>query len=268
MKVKFREQNYDCLRVISAFAVVLMHVNWQFFKQSNGEIHRVSAVVESIINIVTRFSVPCFFMMSGAFILNGYKKYDNALAFYNRAVKKKFLPFGCFLIAYVVLDCIMDRNINVSNIMDVLRGDKYNLWFMYTLLFIYFLVPMLSIIKEHISDKAWIRASCIGMAWAIVSQSFSMHYLAYDIGVTVAYMFYFMLGNALYNHRDLFKSKKFILVLAGFTATAAAFFIRNNGFDRYVSDPYISFFSPSIVVLSVCAYTFAGGYRFVVNGKD
>lgn len=62
-----RENNFDLLRVISTIAVILIHVNYMFFQYHwmNPSMGDFIYVVESFLNIVTRFSVPCFVLLSG-----------------------------------------------------------------------------------------------------------------------------------------------------------------------------------------------------------
>lgn len=53
-----RQSNYDFLRIISAIAVIFLHVNWHYFcVRSQSPAFEINYVIESIINIVTRFSV-------------------------------------------------------------------------------------------------------------------------------------------------------------------------------------------------------------------
>ena len=88
-----RQNNYDLLRIISTIAVILIHVNWRYF----GSVYTMSETsfawsMEAIINIVTRFSVPVFMMLSGAFILQNAEN-GNAVFFYKKSLKKIFIPF-------------------------------------------------------------------------------------------------------------------------------------------------------------------------------
>ena len=64
-----REWKYDYLRVISTFAVILLHIESRFkaeyFTQSNA------AIMEPFVHAACVFAVPCFFMLSGAFAFGG-----------------------------------------------------------------------------------------------------------------------------------------------------------------------------------------------------
>ncbi len=65
-----RFNNFDLLRILSAAAVIVIHVNWHFFGARAGTPSTdIRYLAESVLSIVTHFAVPCFLMISGAFNL-------------------------------------------------------------------------------------------------------------------------------------------------------------------------------------------------------
>ena len=165
-----RHSGLDLLRVISAIAVVLLHVNFYFFQNrvSNPSLGKYY-IVESFINIVTRISVPCFVMMSGAFSIHNTNN-KNAGQFYRKVVYKIGVPF------IIVLVILFTANEGAQlwrgtgrwgiPIRSILTGGFYNLWFMYMLFGLYLLCPFIIIIKEHISAKCYKTMAIIMMLWA------------------------------------------------------------------------------------------------------
>ena len=83
-----RQCNYDLLRIVSMIAVIILHINAHYFAESSGTIH----IIQSAINILTRFSVPCFVMLSGAFILSQPKNIDY-FSFYKKVFCNTVFPF-------------------------------------------------------------------------------------------------------------------------------------------------------------------------------
>lgn len=79
--VKTRLGNYDLLRIISAVAVVLIHVNVHYFETISNS----SYCFAEITNVLTSFSVPCFVMLSGAFLLHDYRN-ENFKYFYVKSL--------------------------------------------------------------------------------------------------------------------------------------------------------------------------------------
>ena len=85
-----REQQFDLLRVLCAFAVVVMHVSAQFIAANKGQ-DSYCLLYSLLYATVFRFAVPCFIMLSGAFILSNSKN-ANFLYFYNKSFLKFFVP--------------------------------------------------------------------------------------------------------------------------------------------------------------------------------
>ena len=87
-----RNNGYDLLRILATIAVVLIHVNAMFFSKRIGEnTWQTNYIVENIINIVTRFSVPAFMMISGAFALSNPQNAD-IKRFYCKSIYKIYVP--------------------------------------------------------------------------------------------------------------------------------------------------------------------------------
>ena len=71
---RYRYNNYDLLRIISTIAVILIHSNFHYFcDRYSTPLLSVNYTVESFVNIITRFSVPVFVMLSGGFNLSNEK---------------------------------------------------------------------------------------------------------------------------------------------------------------------------------------------------
>ena len=145
---KPRENNYDLLRIISTFAVILIHVN-AFFIYRAADHSSVLYWVESAINIVTRFSVACFAMLSGAFLLSSPKNKDYK-TFYKKTFSKIFLPF---IVISILLFLFSEGSRIISHaslwppLEKILIGVYYNLWFMFMLFGLYIFVPYIWMVK-------------------------------------------------------------------------------------------------------------------------
>ena len=64
-----RESNFDLLRIICAFAVVVIHVSAQFIGAMTGDPQYVGMEFHDVFNstlwnVLSRFAVPCFVMLS------------------------------------------------------------------------------------------------------------------------------------------------------------------------------------------------------------
>lgn len=250
-----RDNNMDLLRLLSCFAVVLIHVNAQYFiVRSTTPSFTYVYIIECVINIVARFSVPAFVMISGAFTLSKQQNSD-ALVFYRKSIKKVFLPLVPAIFLFAEYDMIV-KNVNLGAILESLvNGTYYNLWFMFMLLCLYALVPVLIRLKAVLSWRWWGRLGFALLIWAIISQATSSYQLSYDIGIAASFLGYFISGSFLrenYNKLKLPSSSVCIVVIA--LLVFATLLVRYSGFNFYSFDAYRSFFSPSIVAISLLIF--------------
>lgn len=257
---KKRENNYDLLRIVSALAVIIIHVNWFYFEKRafdySGDFYYF---IESILNIITRFSVPVFVMLSGAFILhNGDNRFFTD--FYKKTSYKVFLPAMSVVILYLLIDeliAIFEDQDYVTPIKLLILGNYKNLWFLYMILGLYLLVPFVIRIKETIGNRMFKKIGYLFLLWSIFSQATSNFKCAYDIGVIFAFLSYFILGNIIYEEEKLKKDRKFQktgLILIMVMVITMAYLARKEGIHYWLFNPYTNFFSPMIAVYAVCMF--------------
>lgn len=110
-------------------------------------------------------------MMSGAFILSNR---DNAeyKKFYAKSFYKIGIPLIIFSIVTIGLSMISSIMSNENPFMPILyllKGDFSNYWFMFMLIGLYFVAPIIIRIKDTISNKQYCIGSVIWMIIACVS---------------------------------------------------------------------------------------------------
>ncbi|MBQ7972421.1 MAG: acyltransferase family protein [Lachnospiraceae bacterium] len=69
---KARNISFDVLRIISALSVVVLHVTTKFIMMN--EVGSLDFRIANLINSISRFGVPVFFMISGAIFLDEKKE--------------------------------------------------------------------------------------------------------------------------------------------------------------------------------------------------
>lgn len=261
--IKPRENNYDLLRIISTFAVILIHVN-AIYISKNSDHNSCLYWIESAINIVTRFSVPCFVMLSGAFLLSNPKNKDYK-TFYKKTFIKIFLPFivvSVLLFPFAEITQVITKGSLLDPIINIITGNGYyNLWFMFMLLGLYIFVPVVIRVKESISNKSYCIVSVVWLIFSILNQLTTSYSMSYAFGVIFSYMGYFIIGNVIYEN---LRGKKnpiifFALSIICFFITFAYRFFNEVGEIAY--DPFSSFFSPFIVLASLLIFIAFGNIK-------
>lgn len=151
-----RESNFDLLRIVSAFAVVMLHVSSGFLQTDEMKVPTNCHFPIMLLNHLVRFAVPCFFMLSGAFILADERNADYKY-FYKKSFKNISITSAFFCVLYVIYsvakllagvfifkrhgtDHFLSGLISVFKSM-VVGSPYYHLWYLFTLLGLYLAVP-------------------------------------------------------------------------------------------------------------------------------
>lgn len=243
MKLK-REYNYDLLRVVSMIAVIMIHVSsaWVsgFSKYIadggalSGLLHPVAAC---IYDALSRFAVPCFIMLSGAFVLDSDKTADYK-EFYQKSLMKLGAPTIIFSILYILYRiplCFLyvkffaERTVFIEMlklIYEIIAGlPFYHMWYMYMLIVVYLLAPIVVRFKDSISYGRFRKAAFIFLVMASISRWTTENVrLSWDLGQAFEYLGYFMVGYVI--RKDLQKNnlKGLMLIAVGtLIETATAF---------------------------------------------
>lgn len=260
-----RQSNYDLLRIISTIAVVLIHVNANVADSNN--ISLVGFNICSLINIITRFSVPCFVMLSGAFILNNEKNAD-----YKHFYAKSFYKIGIPLVIILILSfliaemkAIIGGRDLLNPVFELLSGNLNNCWFMFMLVGLYFLVPIIIRIKKSISNRSYIIGSFIWLFVAMISQLTSTYSVAWAFGIIFSFVGYFLIGNVIYENMSRIKFKGLYFIFAVICYVILFIYRGRGGYTDYCLDPYLNCFSPMMLIASVCVFIGFGGIKINID---
>lgn len=263
--IKSRQSNYDLLRIISTFAVVLIHVNANVADSNN--ISFVGFNFCSLINIITRFSVPCFVMLSGAFILSNERNAD-----YKHFYAKSFYKIGIPLVIILILSfliaemkAIIGGRDLLNPVFELLSGNFNNCWFMFMLVGLYFLVPIIIRIKKSISNRSYIIGSFIWLFVAMISQLTSTYSVAWAFGIIFSFVGYFLVGNVIYENMSRIKFKGLYFIFAIISYVLLFVYRGITGFSRFSIDAYSNWFSPLIIIASICVFIAFGGIKINID---
>ena len=146
----------ELLRILATMAVIMIHVTAIMI--GNNEIGTVSWNISVVYNSLTRWCIPLFFMISGCCFLNR----EGELSV-KEIIKKYVLRLLVVLIIFGLFYCFFDlwiynETIDFKQILlapfNVLSGHTgYHLWYLYDMILIYFMIPILQKIVKHTDKK-------------------------------------------------------------------------------------------------------------------
>ena len=176
-----RLNNYDWLRVLATYAVVLLHVTGLWISYSGSVKNQTIITLAYLYNDLSRFAVPCFLMLSGALLMKGEWQLSFK-EFYKKAFFKLGIPTIIFSLIYTVYMLFsfnygiyrLNGSLPAVLLTRFLRGvPMFHLWFMYMLIWVYVFAPFAKIIKTNVSSSTYTRMGIILCVMSTVSASAS-----------------------------------------------------------------------------------------------
>ncbi len=205
--MKEREYSFDVLRVIAMIMVITIHVS-NVYTRSFNFIDTNSYLVSLIFNTISRVSVPIFFMISGALLLDrnfDFKKYRKRIF---RIILLIVVWDILYLIwEYLFLGVTYDKLYRLF-----LEPYRAHLWFLYNIVILYVLQPLLKYILDRTNNVIkmilfviWILLSTISMYNLFIANIFTIFS---NIG-------FFVLGKYMYEYLKNNKNnnKKYLVIM-------------------------------------------------------
>lgn len=272
-----RETGYDLLRIVSCFAVVLLHVSVGYWE--SVDINGNDFLVMTFYNSFTRFGVPVFFMLSGLFLLDPQKEMTARKL--GVRIGKLVTTFYLWSAFYAFQSVIFN---GVKNGWESVTGEMWSsawrrlivghghMWFLMDLLGFYLLIPMLRKICEDIRVLGYFLLLWVIVRFVIttmipnVGQGLLFAKVAsLHLYMLTGYIGYFI-GGYFLQKTDIPKRYRYILYICG--AGAIGFTIVKTLYDCRATQAYDDrWFSPSnvnVLILSIATFVF---YKYITIPK-
>ncbi|NGT56782.1 acyltransferase family protein [Clostridium perfringens] len=263
--VETRVQYLDILRALAIFAVIMNHT-YGYFSIENFNLYKGSTIfyLDNFLVSISRFDVPIFFMISGAILLNNKNNMSLKYLFKKR-ILKILIPFMIWNLFYIIVFCyIKDLNILKEFIGSIFSPRTYSghLWYLYTLLSIYLILPVIDSFISKANNKMidyililWLIFSCIIPLVNHFVSKVQIQYYA-DLNILGGYLGYYILGYRLSKTKKIFNEK--ILFTCFILATCFTFFI-GCFYQNIIGHKDVffqSFLTPNVIMMSATIFLF------------
>ena len=237
---------FDYLRVIAAISVIFMHV-------AAGPLRREINLDWHFIDLLTCFgftAVPLFFMMSGYLILSSEKTLDVTVLLKKR-LPHLVIPLAGWTLISIIWSMIYARDFSLSTfynsvVTSLNSPAMVHMWYMYTLIAIYVISPIIADALRNLDRKAhiyvFILASLVSIKaiLKIFAPPAVDKYLEIDIinkitifsGNLSTFVLGYYLGNLKKKISNVLLSVSAVVVLAIITVGTYVFTIKNGYFDQ------------------------------------
>ncbi|GAA3546936.1 hypothetical protein AFL01nite_28700 [Aeromicrobium flavum] len=277
-----RRHELDHLRVVATLGVILLHtgaavaVAW---KASDPDLFS-NFNVGNLADAGGRFAVNCFFMTSGALLLDPVRRF---------VLRPQFLRVAVAALTWIVIYSVANIALNERDLPGVggrlsdplgmppeefaralLSGPAvYHLWFVYALLGVYLVVPLLRAVTDRPEPQrarlvAWILA-----LWLIADllprwgrflwpDEFPVIYALPFEPLPTGYVGFFVLGFALSHYRDRIRVPSVVWILAALAGLAWCFLEVWHAARSGDPDVFAAYgnFNPPVVLYSVAVFGF------------
>lgn len=250
--MKERNYNFDLMRVVACIMIICMHAPMS------------SEVANPLfLNATGYFMAPglcIFFVLSGALLL---PVKTDTFAFLKKRLGKVVAPTLCFTAMYMILDYLGGAQVNwLQRICSIPFSNQGHgiLWFMYTLIGLYFISPILSRWLEVVSKRElefylilWGVTLCFPLLSMFVETNLSNTGMLFYFS---GYIGYFVLGHYLSKFPQALSLK--VLALPTLIAIVApvAFKVLQIEADFYSVFWYLSIFVTILTIAMFKAFTF------------
>ena len=217
----------DEVRSLAIILVVLGHIVRMYSKDFS------SWLICSGIFSLTRIGVPLFFTVSGALLLT--RKHD-IMQFLEKRFKRVVLPFAFWIIVYMILGVVIwHMTFTPDYALGIILGSNgiaSPFWFIWSLIGIYLLIPMISSFIREYDGFAFKYLIIITIVLSLFQTIgfFQIEQAKYEFRVIFNFfsvLGFFILGSYIHNNEfNMSRNKSFILGIALFVIGIIGHFIQ------------------------------------------
>jgi surface polysaccharide O-acyltransferase-like enzyme len=249
----------DLIRTVAIFLVVMLHAAIEpdpiFAQMTQASVWHWWT--ENIYNTLARPSVPLFVLLSGSLLLQP-SKIEPLSTFFKKRCKRIGLPFLFWGIAYFAWRFFVNHEeLSLNSILQgIFAGPYYHFWFLYMLVGLYLITPILRVVVAYSDRKLlgfFILLWFLGVAVAPLLSLFTNYSLESNIFIILGWVGYYLLGVYMLQVR-LGSSTLLILLILGFSWIAVGTYFTTAFFGGIRSYFFYDYLSGSVILASVALF--------------
>lgn len=246
----------DFLRVISMFAVIILHTASS--KINSVDICGLNWQVLNFFDSATRWCVPIFVMISGILFLNP-KKEISIGNIYKKYIPRLLIILFAWNFLYAIFSCVVEHSFSLQTFISNILLGPVHMWFLYMIIGLYMITPFLR--KIAIDEKLlkyflllWFIFSTINIiaqitgfniATTILEDKMSIHFV-------IGFSGYFLLGYFLSTKQ--YKNKYAIIIgIICFFVTIVGTYLLSIG-NNVTNQLLYSNLSPNTIGISIAIF--------------
>lgn len=256
---------HDLLRILSALAVICIHVYSEASTWKNQQFDTPTWGFLNVFASITRFAVPVFVMLSGSFLIEHFRDKDFKKLYTKNIFRLicAFFFWNCVYIVYYIVNrtFVVHQPIEIRDIVYKFIQGHFHLWFIPMLVFLYMITPFVRKICEDVKYERYflVLASLpiiirfvhayigVGPAYYLLEKS-GMEFVS---GYTV----YYVLGHYLTKQDVSKKYRIAIYVLAVLSLVATILLAFRDYRTESLADSYAyGYLTPNTLLMSAAIF--------------
>ncbi|WP_461453494.1 acyltransferase [Mucilaginibacter sp.] len=187
------------LRILAMFLVMILHTTSPML-MAYGKVPDSYWLIADFYNALSRFGVPVFVMITGALLLSRDYELGDFLKRRLWRIIPPFLFWSLVYVAYAWFDediaFTSDGWMNVKIVLHQLKfGASYHLWYVYMLIGLYFIIPILSKFVRNATETQLLYFLILWLGVMIINQPYMSRYNPQiDFHYITGYIGYLVLG--------------------------------------------------------------------------
>ena len=252
-----KKKYLSLINVISCIAVVFIHTNGCFWTFSTEGYWKTANIIECLFY----FAVPCFFMITGATLMDYREKYT-LKTYFQKRVKKTVIPFIFWSIIGIIYGIFVLKNIDINNLnFKYLYNGVMNstfvgvYWFFPPLFCLYLSIPLFAAVEKSARKEVFTYLATVGFIVNVVivlarNVWFSGYSWPVSLVAISGFLIYLVIGYLLCNIELSRKQRMLIYIsaIAGFLIHCKGTYILSieggqiiNTFKGYENAPCIMY---------------------------
>jgi surface polysaccharide O-acyltransferase-like enzyme len=261
----------DLIRTVAMVAVILLHAANDLTIQHLDQLEIFRWLTVDVYQSAGRMGVPLFLMLTGALLLQPSKK-DSLNVFFKKRWARIGIPFLFWGAAFFAWDFLVKQQTFTSSfiIQGVLSGPYYHFWYIYMLVGLYLLTPILRLITANADGKImkyFVVLWFVGASVAPLAGLFTSYHLDGNVFTITSLVGYFILGTYLLTVK-ISRRTLFALISLGIGLTAIGTYAMAatiGGGRMYFFQEYLS---PTMIFTTIVLFLLLNTVKPPLNRKN
>lgn len=262
-----RDYSFDVMRLISILGVIVMHTTSIYGVDILISLNDITSLLRYTLLYSFSWSVPVFFMLSGALLLS---KRESSYVFYEQRMRKILIPTIFWSGIYLCIHYIFDGFSLFSLIAAILKANPYyHLWFMFAIIGLYIFTPIFRIIIDNTTDGQ--RYVFIIIIFIIsIGQNYLniyLHNTATIFTIFLPYIGFYFLGYELYKLKFAFPVVRLLVLFLGLIVLMLGLGYFSQVIFSLRGNIFASFLSPLVICQAILIFIFITHIKIENNKK-